>query len=318
MDTTPQRPGAWDSTRLGLLVFSVAAAVGFVAAIVPTHLAHPQLTMLGAVGAGLTIALGVLVVRWPRLPLLAGVVVLYYTALALLIFGDYGQSEGLLALVAIPVVASALYGPRALTLTALVAATTALICYGAVHALSLDDYAQLLAVWPITGIGIAYAIHSLRSRLEGTIAIREQAIQHDAVLGLVANELFSTFEGDRVIQLGIQSAARLTDQVDGAQSQAAFFLIEGETATLIASYAPDSSTDGRPDPRIDRLSVPLGSTHLLREASSPDARVFTLDRSTVVPADVGPALAELGVENAIVQVVRIGDMHTGLLAVFKT
>ena len=219
MGITPQRRGTVHSTRLGLLVFSAAAAVGFLAAIVPTPFAHPELTMAGAVVAGLTIAFGIPVVRWPKLPLLACVVILYYAAVALLVFGDYGQSEGLLALIAIPVVASALYGPRVLTITSIVAATATLACYGEVNALSLTDYAQLLAVWPITGIGIAYAIHELRSRLERTIAIREQAIQHDAVLALIADELYSTFDGDQVIQLGLQSAARLADQAGSVQSK---------------------------------------------------------------------------------------------------
>ena len=314
----PPAGGAWDSTRRGVLVFVAAATVGFVAAILPTHLARPQLTMMGAIVAGLTIVCAVPVVRWPRLPFLAVVVILYYTALALLVFGDYGQSDGLLALVAIPVVASALYGPRALTVTALVTATATLACYGVVHALTVDDYAQLLAVWPITGIGIAYAIHSLRSRLARTIAVREQAIQRDAVLSLIADELYSTFDGDQVLQLGLQSAARLTDVGGGPESQAAFFLIEDNQATLIASYVPDSSDDGRTDARVDRLSVPLTSASGLLEAvAANDGRLFTLDRTTAIPVDVGPALAELGVENALVQVIRVGDRAKGLLVVFN-
>jgi len=315
---TVERRGTPDSTRLGLVVFSAAAAVGFLAAIVPTPLAHPQLTMAGAVIVGLTIAVGIPVVRWPKLPLLAGVVIMYYTAFALLVFGDSGQSEGLLALVAIPVVASALYGTRVLTITALGAATAALACYGTLNALSLTDYAQLLAVWPITGIGIAYAIHGLRYRLERTISMREQTIQHDAVLALIADELYSTFDGDQVIRLGLQSAARLTDQQDGPQSQAAFFLIEDERATLIATYAPDTSSNGEPDPRVEHLSVPLRAAYLLRAAiSGNDARLFTIDRSTPVPAEVGAALAELGVENAVVQLIRMGSHGMGLLAVFN-
>ena len=318
METTTTRLGVWDSTRLGLMVFAAAAAVGFVAAIVPTHLAHPELTMLGAIVAGLTIGFSVPVIRWPRLPMLMGLVILYYLALALLIFGDHGQSEGLLALVAIPVVASALYGPRVLTFAALAAATTALASYGVVHALSLDDYAQLLAVWPITGVGIAYAIHSLRSRLERTITIREQAIQRDAVLALIADELYSTFDGDQVLQLGLQSAARLTDMAGGPQSQAAFFLIESDQATLIASYVPDLNADGGPDPRVEHLSVPLGtSLRLLEAVATKERRLFTLDRTTAIPSEVGPALAELGVENALVQVIRVGDRATGLLVVFN-
>ncbi len=307
-----------DSARVGLLVFAAAAAVGFVAAIVPTPLAHPQLTMAGAIVAGVAIAVAVPVVRWPKLPLLATLVILYFAALALLVFGDNGHSEGLLALVAIPVVASALYGPRTLTVIAVVAATAVLVCYGSVSALTTADEAQLLAVWPITGIGIAYAIHGFRYRLERTIADRERAIQRDAVLALIADELYSTFDGDQVIQLGLQSAARLTDLDGGPQSQAAFFLIEGDRATLIASYAPDSSADGRPDPRIDQLSVPLASTSRLLEAvGGENHRLFTLDRTTPIPPEVGPALAELGVENAIVQLIRVGDRATGILAVFN-
>ena len=250
-----------DSARVGLLVFSAAAAVGFVAAIVPSPLAHPQLTMAGAIVAGVTIAVAVPVIRWPKLPLLATLVILYYTALALLVFGDYGQSEGLLALVAIPVVASALYGPRTLTVIALVAATAALVCYGAVNALNFSDEAQLLAVWPITGIGIAYAIHGLRYRLERTIADREQAIQRDAVLALIADELYSTFDGDQVIQLGLQSAARLTDLDGGPPSQAAFFLIEGDRATLIAAYAPDFKHRAWPRPSSRSPLSPPGVEH---------------------------------------------------------
>jgi len=307
----------WDSTHLGLLVFALAAAVGFVVAVVPAYPAHPQLTIAGTLVAGLTIAVAVFVVRWPRPPLVAGLVILFYIALALLVFGDSGRSEGLLALVAIPVVASALYGPRTLTILALVAAIASLAGYGAAHTLSVDDDVQLLAVWPVTGIVMAFAIHSLRSRLERTITIREQALQHEAVLALVADELYSTFDGDQVIQLGIQSAARLTDHIEDDASRAAFFLIDGEKAMLIATYIPAPAAGGGPDPRIDHLSVPLGSTRLLRDIAGPDEPLFTLDRSTVIPADIGPALTELGVENAIVQAIRVGETRSGLLVVFN-
>lgn len=318
METTPRRRAALNSTRLGLLVFATAAAVGFLAAIVPTRFAHPQLTMTGAIVVGVMIAFAIPVIRWPRLPLLACVVILYDTAVALLVFGDYGQSEGLLALLAIPVVASALYGPPALTITSVVVGTGTLVSYAVVNALSLADSAQLLAVWPISGIGIAYAIHELRRRLEHTIAIREQAIQHDAVLALIADELYTTFDGDQVIQLGLQSAARLADQGGSVGSSAAFFLVEDGRATLIATYEPDSNANGEPDPRIDHLSVPLASTSLLREMKSRDGhRLFTINRSTAIPAQVGAAIAALGVENAIVQLIRVGEHSVGILAVFN-
>ncbi|MGA7987563.1 MAG: diguanylate cyclase [Candidatus Dormiibacterota bacterium] len=318
METTPERRGALHSTRLGLLVFSTAAAVGFLAAIVPARFAHPQLTMAGAVALGVTIAFAIPVIRRPTLALLACIVILYDTAVALVVLGDYGQSEGLLALLAIPVVASALYGPPALTITAVVAGTGTLVCYAEVNALGLTDSAQLLAVWPMSGIGIAYAIHELRRRLEHTIAIREQAIQHDAVLALIADELYGTFDGDQVIQLGLQSAARLVDQGGSMRSSAAFFLVEDGRATLIATYEPDSNGNGEPDPRIDHLSVPLASISLLRDANSHDGhRLFTINRATVVPPQVGAAIAALGVENAIVQLIRVGGHGVGILAVFN-
>ena len=306
------------SARIGMLVFASASLIGFAAGIVSERLERPELTMAGAVVAGLTVAVALPVLRRPHLVLLILVVLLYNAALTLVLLGDSGQNEGLLALAAIPVMASALYGPRSLTVTALVAATATLACEGAVRALGVGDYAQLLTVWPITGIGIAYAIHQLRSELEGTIAEREAVIQHDATLALIADELYATYDGDEVLHLGLQSAARLTDVPGSPPSSAVFFLIEDDHATLIASYSPDRGADPEPDSRIDRISVSLAMATRLRQAvERHEDRLFVLDRSTQVPSEIGPVLAELGVENAIVQLLRVGDDGNGLLAVFN-
>jgi len=302
-----------------MLVFASAAAIGFAAGIVSAPYARPELTMAGAVVAAVTIAVALPVLRRPHLVFLVAVALLYYAALTLVLLGDYGQSEGLLALAAIPVIASALYGPRSLTVATLLAATATLACDGVINALSVADYAQLLTVWPITGIGIAYTVHQLRSQLERTVAEREAVIQHDATLALIADELYAAYDGDQVLHLGLQSAARLTALQGEPASKAVFFLVEDDHATLVASYSPDVSDDAGPDPRIDRVSVPLATTTKLREAvASRDDRLFVLDRSTPVPSEISAVLGELDIENAIVQLIRVGDAGTGLLAVFNS
>jgi len=307
------------SARIGILVFASASVIGFAAAIVSAPYARPELMMAGAVLAAATIAVALPVLRRPHLILLAAVVLLYYAAMTLVILGDYGQHEGLLALAAIPVLASALYGPRSLTATALVAATVALACVGVVKALSVADYAQLLIVWPIIGMGIAYTVHELRSQLERTVAEREAVIQHDATLALVADEMYAAYDGDQVLNLGLQSAARLTALPGETESNAVFFLVEDQTATLVASYSPVQSNSAESEPRIDRVSVLLSTTTKLRDAvAHHDDRLFVLDRSTPVPSEISAVLDELDIENAIVQVIRVGDTGTGILAVFNT
>ncbi len=305
--------------RMGLLLFGSAAAIGFAAGIVSVPYARPELTMAGAVVAAITIAVALPVLRRPHLLLLAAVVLLYYAALTLVLLGDSGQSEGLLALAAIPVIASALYGPRSLTVAALLAATATLAWDGIINALSVADYAQLLTVWPITGMGIAYTVHQLRSQLERTVAEREAVIQHDATLTLIADELYSAHDADQVLHLGLQSAARLTALPGEPEYKAVFFLVEDDHATLVASYSPDVSDDAGRDPRIDRVSVSLSTTAKLRNAvAHREDRLFVLDRSTPVPSEISAVLGELDIENAIVQLIRVGDADTGVLAVFNS
>ena len=307
------------SARIGMLVFASAAAIGFMVAIVSAPFARPQLTMAGAVVAGLAAAVAVPALRRPRFVFLAVVVVLYYAAVALVLLGESGESEGLLALTAIPLIASALYGPPSLTVTALGAGTSTLVLDGAVNGLSVADYAQLLTVWPITGVGIAYAIHQLRRQLEETVAHREMVIQHDAALALIADELYTAYDGDQVLHLGLQSAVRLTALSGAPEPRAVFFLADDDHATLIASY-PDSSENGDTDPLIDHVSVALTTTTtMMQEAvASHDDRLFVIDRSTAVPPEVEAVMAVLKIENALVQLIRVGDADTGMMVVFNT
>ncbi|MGA8362661.1 MAG: GGDEF domain-containing protein [Candidatus Dormiibacterota bacterium] len=307
------------SAQVGLLGFAAASAIGFAAAIVAAPYARPHLTMAGAIVAGVTVAIAIPVSRWPRLAPLVVVTLLYYAALTLLVLGAGGQSEGLLALAAIPLVASALYGRPSLTITALVAATATLGSDGLINRLSVADYAQLLVVWPIAGVGIAYATYQLRSRLEQTVNERSETIQHDAVLALIADEMYATLDKDEVLRLGVQSAARLTDLAGQAQSKAGFFLVDGDRATLVAFYDPDLGGAALSDKRIGDLSVSLLSTvHLHQAAASHEDRLFILDHNSYAPPEIAAMLAELDVETAIVQLVRVGDDASGLLAVFKS
>jgi diguanylate cyclase (GGDEF)-like protein len=302
-----------------MVVFASASAIGFGAAVVAAPDAHPDLTIAGAIVAAVVVAIAVPVLRRPHVVLLSAVVVLYYTALTLALLGESGRDEGLLVLAAIPVIASALYGPRSLTAVALVAATATLACDGIDGALSAPEYAQLLIVWPITWVGIAYAVHQLRSQLERTVMARETAIEHDATLALIADELYSIYDSDQVLSLGLQSAARLTDVPGGQPSSAVFFLVEGDRATLVASYSPDQGAGGEADPRIGRLSIPLSLTLKLRAAvANHEDRLFVLNQTTPVPPRIAGVLAELKIENAIVQLMRVGDAASGLLAVFNT
>ena len=275
--------------------------------------------MAGAIIAGVTVAVAIPVSRRPSLAPLVVLTLLYYAALTLLVLGDAGSADGLLALAAIPVVAGALYGRPSLTVVAIVAATATLGCDGLVNRLSIPDYAQLLVVWPITGIGIAYATYQLRSRLEQTVNERSETIQHDAVLALIGDEMYSTLDKDEVLRLGVQSASRLTRLEGQLQSKAGFFLVEGDQATLVAAYDPELDGDAPSDQRIGHLSVSLLSTvHLHQAAATYEDRLFILDHGTYAPPDIAAMLAELDVENAIVQLVRVGDDASGFLAVYNS
>ena len=307
------------SAQIGLLTFASASAIGFAAAIVDTPYGKPQLTAAGVIVTAVTVAIAIPASRWPRLACLVGLTLLYYCALALLLLGDAGQNVGLLAMTAVPIVASALYGPPRLTFTALVAATATLFCDGFVNQLNLADFLQLLVVWPIIGVGIAYATFQLRSRLEQAVSEREASIQHDAVLALIADEMYSAIDESAVLKLGLQSAARLTDVADKPRSKAGFFLVERDRATLVALYDPDSTEGDPSDPRVGQLSVSLsGTSQLQQAAANHEDRLFVLDHGTYAPPDIAALLTKLDVETAIVQLVRFGDDATGLLAVFNS
>ncbi len=130
--------------------------------------------------------------------------------------------------------------------------------------------------------------------------------------------MYSTLDKDEVIRLGIQSAARLTDVAGQTQSKAGFFVVEGDRATLVASYDPDLGGATTADEPAGRISVSLLNTvHLHQAASSHEDRLFNLDQGTYAPPEIGALLAELDIETAIVQLLRVGDDASGLLAVFK-
>jgi diguanylate cyclase (GGDEF)-like protein len=57
---------------------------------------------------------------------------------------------------------------------------------------------------------------------------------------------------------------------------------------------------------------------LHQAAASHEDRLFFLDHNTYAPPEIAAMLAELDVETAIVQLVRVGDDASGLLAVFKS
>jgi diguanylate cyclase (GGDEF)-like protein len=277
------------------------------------------LTIAGLLVTAVGILGVILYLRRPRAGLIALGIALYYVALTLIVLGDRAENTGILALTAVPVVASALYGPRRLTGLALLAATATLVCVGLVNRLAINDFVQLLAVWPSTGLGMAYTIHHLRSRLERTVADREQMIQQDATLSLVTDDLYSTGDSDEVLHVALQSAARLTALPGEPTPSALFFLFEGDHATLVASYLPDAPAGDQADPLLEGVSFPLSATASLQASMArSDDRLFILDRSTSVSPEVETALVALNVDNAIAHLVRVDHRAIGFLAVVNS
>jgi diguanylate cyclase (GGDEF)-like protein len=152
----------------------------------------------------------------------------------------------LAAAMLVPVLWSSLYGRPTETalMTAVAAASAAVVAHYVGH-IRLQDLGQPLIVWTIVAGLAAYAIHSLRLNLATLIASREEMIRRTAVMDLAATELYASLDPDEVLRIGLRAAAHLVVPDEESSKEAYFFLVEHDSATLMAHYDQNTHRKSR-------------------------------------------------------------------------
>jgi len=301
--------------RPGEAAFVIAGAIGI--ALGYMRMDFRELASVSAATAAIALTIGLTLLARRREGTALAIVstLCFYAAISALLLEDDAQDVTILALVAIPVAWSALYQEASVTYFALIAAMLTLTLTTLSQGYTASDTAILLVVWMMTGIGMAFGIRALRSKLETTITERETELQQSAILSMATVELYASLEAEKVLQFGLQSAVRLVGG-DNADTRALFFQVEGDVATLIGSHSNAMQFADEIDPLIDHFALSLKEAPILRSAiEKHEDRVFELDPTTVVPDRVEQALVSLDVERAIARPVRMSPDAVGLLAV---
>jgi diguanylate cyclase (GGDEF)-like protein len=134
-------------------------------------------------------------------------------------------------------------------------------------------------------------------------------------LSIAADELYSSLDSDQILQLGLQSAARLVCG-DDPDAQALFFLIEHDRANLIASYSHALQLNNQTDSLINLLSLSLTEMPALQAAVvEHQDRDFDLAHDPQLSPAVHATLVELEATSGLARPVRIDGDIDGLLVV---
>ncbi len=258
---------------------------------------------LGAVAVtALTVVAGVGGL-WQRLPLgmymgqlvaVAAVTVLNFAA---------GQSSGLVTLLLVPVVYTALYGRRRDLLLVIPAVIAALLILGLDARLTPVVMVRRVFVYGGLAALIGLSAHMLRARLETAVASATEQARQAGVLADAARALSASLEPALVIDTATHLTALLTALPGAGPRRGQYFTVDGNVVTIAA----DSDDTGA---SVVGETFPLSSHPWLPEVVAGDkAMTCRLDADRC-----GPGLREivtvLGITHAAWVPVRCdGQLH---------
>lgn len=288
------------------MTFAVAAVV----ALYPYRFGSLVWVVGGLLGAVAAYAL-VLEVPWDRWPRVLTPItsLLFSGVVGLLMAGEGSVNVSLVALLLLPILWNALYG-RAweMAVATLGGAATVLIVAFSFGNITGGSIAQPLIVWIAVCSLIAYSIHRLRSDLEIALDAREMMIKQGAAFDLAATELYSTLDPDEVVKIGLQAAAHLILPLEESIKEAFFFVVDGDTASLMAHYNQESEDE------LPETTFPVADLPLIEQALDHDsACVFDIDDQALDARGAATARS-LGVTNGLAIGIRVEGIN-GILAV---
>jgi diguanylate cyclase (GGDEF)-like protein len=245
------------------LPFLLSGAWIVAVALFPYHPAMPLLTAAG-IGAGVVMSAALGLFPWRRLP--RWCVLLPFAvgcaAIGVIIAGQGSLDVGLIALYALPILWSALYGGGTETVAVTLFAAASVFALGRISGSTrTGDGTQVVLGWTAAAALVAYTVHALRSQLAGTIRSREEVIRRGAVIDLAGAELFSSLNPDSVVSIGLHAAAHLMLPESELAKEALFFVVDEEGITLTQQY-----DERDPTPASLDLTIPGAGFPLLRRA----------------------------------------------------
>ena len=305
-DNPLRRDGLIRRSRPFLITFAVAVAI----ALYPYRFVSIEWVVGGLVGSILAYGLFV-VVPWHRWPwaFAPATSIAFAGVVGLLMSGKGSVDMSLVALLLLPILWNALYG-RAWEMAAatLCGAAAILVVAFSFGEIAGGSIAQPLMVWTTVCCLITFSVRRLRLDLAAAIEARESMIKQSAAFDLAATELYSTLDPDAVVRIGLQAAAHLILPLEESVKEAFFFVVDDETASLMAHYTQESDTE-LSEVTFDAADLPL----LERVLGQPSSCVFDIDGESMGQGGA-EAVRGLRITNGVAIGIRVEGIR-GVLAV---
>ena len=193
---------------LQLLPFGLVALFAQVSAAFQTGMEHPGVYVAGSAVLALVVAV-VALAPWDRLPVWSQLTgpLLLAVWVGLLLASQREVETGLTPLVLLPIVWVALYHRPSEAVVVVIAVVGALELDSVIKhdpALVIERRAVL---WGMLGAVVVASAYSLRRRLVGAIAEREEARRQAELLGAATREVNASLDPDEVVAIGSRVVA---------------------------------------------------------------------------------------------------------------
>ncbi len=236
-------PATTGNTQPTRLPFAIVAVFAFASVLLPSG---PDRVgwFLAALGLVLLSAATLVLSNSKRAPLALDVAppLLAIASIGCLAYSA-GSSTGLLSLLLLPLIFSALYGRPWESVVIIPAISVTLAVVGHADGGGGLVVGRLLVVW-ITALSmISLVTHRLRLRLESTVSLAREEARQSAVMSEAMRALTATLNSAQVIRTATRLTNALASPATKSGGRSQYFAVAGGTLTIVA----DSDATGAPD-----------------------------------------------------------------------
>lgn len=220
--------------RESRLPFAIVAALAFASVLFPSGPARVG-WFLGALGlTALALAAQQVPISWRRRNLVDVLTLLLVIAAIGCLTYSAGGSTGLLTLLLLPLVFSALYGQPWESAVIIPAIGLTLVLVGHEDGGSLLVLARLFVVWIAALSMISLATHRLRRRLEATISSAQEEARQSELVAEAMRALTTTINSLQVVCTATRIAAELASSIKPWGGRSQYFALAGGTFLVLA------------------------------------------------------------------------------------
>jgi diguanylate cyclase (GGDEF)-like protein len=264
-------PGNAQPTRLP---FAVVAVFAFASVLYPSGPARAG-CFLAALGLVLLSSLTLYLSGWARAPRALDVAppLLAVASIGCLAYSA-GTSTGLLSLLLLPLIFSALYGKPWESFVIIPAICVTLGVVGHADGGTGLVVGRLLVVWVTALSMISLVAHRLRLRLESTVSIAREEARQSAVMSEAMRALTATLNSAQVIRTATRLTNALASPATKSGGRSQYFAVAGGTLSIVT----DSDATGAPDVE---LTLQVADNPLI-------SRVFETGQPAFEPVESSP------------------------------